>query len=125
MKNLKLVIIIILVIIVIGIFLQFTKKPKDTNQNPAITPPVETLVPTVTSTPSSQYSDEVRAKVRSEFINNCHTQGKYEISDCTCAADYLSKNYSDADLAKMYLEYHSSKKIPSAIETAANKCLAE
>jgi hypothetical protein len=122
MKNIKLGIIIIVIIIGIGVFFQLTNKSKSTNQNPIINPPTETISPTVTPTPSSQYSDEIRAKVRSDFINSCHTKAKYSITVCNCAADYLSKNYSDEALAKMYLEYHTSNIVPKDLETAADVC---
>jgi hypothetical protein len=123
MKNLKLGIIGILIIIVIGVLFRFMGKEKSINQNPTTTETTEKVSLTLTPVPTSQYSDEVKAKVRNDFINTCHTQGKYEISECNCAADYLSKNYSEADLAKMYLEYHNTKKAPSALEKAAEVCV--
>jgi len=125
MNNLKWGIVILAVIVVVAIFFQFRKKPKLTDQNPGLSLPTETLSATLTPAPPSQYSDEVRAKVRSDFINTCHTQGKYEVSVCNCAADYLADNYSETELAKMYVQYHSTKNIPSALEKAADKCLVK
>jgi uncharacterized protein (UPF0333 family) len=122
MKNLKLGIIVLVIVIFIGITFGFTKKSKSTNQN-SIVGTTENISITLTPIPTSQYSDEIKMKVRSDFINTCHTQGKYEISECNCAADYLSTKYSDIDLAKMYVEYHKTKKVPSALEEAANVCV--
>lgn len=123
MKKLTLALIVITIVIAISTFFKFFRQLKFSDQNPLITPTPEMISITMTPVPTSPYSDEVKAKVRSDFINTCHTQAKYDISVCTCAADYLSKNYSDTDLAKMYLQYHTTKKIPSALEAAANFCL--
>jgi hypothetical protein len=123
MKKSYLVIIIIAVIIllVVVLFKPKNRQPEKIDQIPTPTLSMETPV-LMTPTDSSKYSPELKAKVRSEFINTCHTKGKYTVAVCTCGADYLSANYSESDLAKMYLQYHTSNVVPKALEIAAEKC---
>jgi hypothetical protein len=113
------VITVVAILLVIVFFKSDNKKSEKTEQVP--TQVIETVVPP-TLTTSPKYSPELKAKVRSEFIDNCHTKGKYTIAVCTCGADYLSANYSESDLAKMYLQYHTSNVVPNALEIAAEKC---
>lgn len=93
---------------------------------PAISPqPTLQITPQFTSTPtsSSKYSASIRAKVRAEFIKNCtnHYGQKYA-SACNCGADYLAANYSDDDLAKVYVEYHTTGKVTPEIQKAIDAC---
>jgi hypothetical protein len=135
MKNSKLIIIILFaVIVVIGIIFQFTSKPKSTGQNQTTAQPTETPTVNPTQVPQnvsakptipSQYSDALKAKIRSEFINTCHTLGKYTITACNCGADYLSANYSEDQLAKMYLDYHTTNIVPNALQKAADVCASK
>ena len=86
---------------------------------------IPTTSPIQPSSTPSKYSDALKAKVRSEFINTCNTTGHYAVSVCTCAADSLSKNYSETELAEMFIQYHTSNKIPSAITASINTCSAK
>ena len=128
MKNPKVIIAVIVVIIVILFIFKSVANNKSMAPSADNVSPIEkpTLVPvTPTTAPAvtqSKYSVELKAKVRSEFINTCHTKGKYSLAVCTCGADYLSANYSESDLAKMYLDYHTNNVVPKALEIAADKC---
>jgi hypothetical protein len=126
MKILKLAIITTIAVVIVAVFIfKFTVNNKPTSQIQVTTQPTPTPVVNPTQMPtttSSQYSDSLKAKVRSEFINTCHTKAKYSVAVCTCGADYLSANYSESDLAKMYLEYHNSNVVPKALEAAEKNC---
>ena len=94
-----------------------------TESSSPIASPAESMSPSPSpSASTSQYSSAVKAKVRSEFITACNVQGHYTIAECNCAADYLAKNYSESELAKIYVEYHATKKISSQLEAAAKAC---
>ena len=109
------------IVVVAGVIFLVTKNnsPKPTAVNP-------TEIPSLTQSPSPETSTTeitaaYRAKVRSDFMNDCvKTLGYNSTSECSCAADYLGAHYSDADLAKLYVQYHSSGKIPEAVKTAVN-----
>jgi hypothetical protein len=118
MKNTKVIIIVIVAVVIVFVF--FTLKP--TADNKPVTVQAPTPVPVIPTASPSPYSAEIKAKIRSEFINTCHTKGRYSLAVCTCGADYLSANYSESDLAKMYLDYHATNVVPKALEVAADKC---
>jgi hypothetical protein len=86
--------------------------------------PTQKISITTTITPSpSQYSAEFRAKARSTFMANCIAKfGQQYASACTCGADYLAAHYTDTQLTKIYLEYHSSSQIPKEVQAAYNVC---
>ena len=126
-------VIIIAILVVAGIVFLLTKNHKPISQTKKTISPTQTptisVVPTLTTAPtvevspmSSQYSIAIKAKVRNEFIDNCNTIGHYSISICTCAADYLKKNYSETELAKIYVQYHTSSQIPGAVVTSISTC---
>jgi hypothetical protein len=144
-KSTKIIGIIIVVVIVAAlvIFLtnnkQMIAKPAQTpttdNTTISPTPLVESPsqikvshTPTSTITPktevnSTQYTDEFRAQVRNTFIANCKAKlGQQYASNCACGADYLTAHYTDAELTKIYLEYHSSSQIPKEVQAAYNAC---
>jgi hypothetical protein len=61
--------------------------------------------------------------MRSVFIANCKLKvGQQYASACECGADYLATHYSDAQLEKAYIEYHSSNSIPSEVQAAYDAC---
>jgi hypothetical protein len=132
MKNTKLLIIIIVIAIVIaGAIFVIANKSKSTNQIPVATSsqiPLESPIQTPTTSPAavqtspSGYSEALKTKVRSEFVSSCNTKGHYSIAICNCVADYLAKNYSETELAKIYVLYHSSGQIPSEVETSLSSC---
>ena len=134
-KLMKLGIIAAVVILaVVAIVFLFAKNQKpegdtavETSQTAVVSPSqTATESPTivVTTTPS-KYSAEFRAKVRSDFINSCVTKGKQEIAVCNCTADYLSKNYSEAQLVNFFVQYHTSNKLPEEVNKAAVNCNAK
>jgi hypothetical protein len=71
----------------------------------------------------SRFSPIIRAKVREEFISSCKNayNGQYA-TKCECAADYLSSNYSEDQLAQMYKNYHTTKELPTELEKAIESC---
>jgi hypothetical protein len=83
-----------------------------------------TPAPTSTTKPAaSKYSAQLKAKVRSEFISNCETKGHYSATECNCAADYLAKNYTESELASIYVQYRNSSQVPAALEAASKACV--
>lgn len=121
-------------IVVIGLFVGLatnsTKRPVPvsktgitSNETTETTQPIKATVTPEKPTPTpSKYSEELKAKVRSNFISTCNSKGHYGIPVCTCGADYLSKNYSESDLAEMYLQYHSTNQPPAALQKALDFC---
>jgi hypothetical protein len=83
---------------------------------------IPTPIPTYTPSPTG-YSAELKAKVRSEFIGNCQTKGHYSVTECNCAADYLAKNYTESELAKIYIQYRTSSQVSAALDAASKVCL--
>jgi len=124
MKNTKVIAVAIVVIIVIAILVLIpaTKNKSVSPSSVVNSGQKPTTAPITATVTSSGYSPELKAKVRTEFINTCHTKGNYSIAVCTCGADYLASNYSESDLAKMYLQYHTTNVVPKALEIAADKC---
>jgi hypothetical protein len=126
MKNNKIgLILAVVVVLVIGIMLL-------ANNNPKAKSPSQISVFSSTSTPkpttkpaTSKYSTELKAKVRNEFISNCKTKGHYSVTECNCAADYLAKNYTEAELAKIYVQYRNSSEVPAALEAASKACVSK
>lgn len=131
MKNLKIIITIVVIVLIVGVIFLFTANHKSAIQTKVVihptqipvVSPVESPTPTaVQPTASSKYSEEFKAAVRKDFINSCNTRGHYEIAVCTCIADYLKKNYSETEIAQMYIQYHTSGQISGAIKTSVNIC---
>ena len=120
MKITKLSLIIIVIIIgVVAIIL--ATNHRSINKSKII---VASPTPTVSPAPViSKYSAELKARVRSEFISNCETKGHYSATECSCAADYLAKNYTESELAKIYYQYKSSSEVSPALEAASKFCL--
>jgi hypothetical protein len=122
MSKRNLGIIIAAAIVIVGVVLLISKNnsPKPTAVSPAQIPS-----PAVSASPEAKtigITAAERAKVRADFISDCvKTLGYGSSSQCSCAADYLAAHYSDADLAKLYVQYHSSGKIPEAVKTAVTK----
>jgi hypothetical protein len=119
MKPTKLTLIILVTIIGIAAII-FISMSKSGEKKKVIT---ESTTGTSTSTPMvTEYPEELKAKVRSEFISNCEGKGNYTATECNCAADYLAQNYSESDLAKIYIQYRTSSETPAALEAARNAC---
>ncbi len=119
-RNLGIVIVVVIfVTAVVGFLIAKNNSPT----HPAINPS-QTASPTQSPSPEASTTGitaAYRAKVRSDFMSDCvKTLGYGSTSECSCAADYLGAHYSDADLAKLYMEYHSSGKIPEAVKTAVS-----
>jgi len=130
MKNTKVILTLaVIVVLVVGVVIASKNKKTVTPSNEVINlapsaTPTPTLTPTVTTAPTtSKYSVEIKAKVRSEFIGNCKTKGHYSDTECNCAADYLAKNYSEEELAKIYIQYRMSSQVPAALEVASKVCV--
>ena len=119
------VVAIAVALVVGGIFLT-RQKPAPA---PVVSEPSQTPVASQTEEPSAEpssspagYSASVKAKVRGEFIASCKTKGHYTSVVCDCAADYLAKNYSEAELGKIYVQYHTSDVVPAELEAARDAC---
>jgi hypothetical protein len=98
-------------------FFWTSKKPAGVNPEPTIIK----VSPSPTS--SSKYTPEFKAKARSEFITSCKLKvGQQYTTACECGADYLAANYSDTQLEKAYVEYHSSNTIPAEVQAAYEAC---
>jgi hypothetical protein len=124
MKNNKAgLILIVIIIVIIGIMFLIDNNHK--NKFPSQTSVFSsTPAPTSTNKPTaSKYSAAVKAKVRNEFISNCQTKGHYSAIECNCAADYLAKNYTESELANIYLQYRNSSQVPAALEAASKACV--
>jgi hypothetical protein len=91
----------------------------------SVSPTIMVIVtPTVTTAPA-KYSAEFRAIARSKFMTSCEAKyGKEYAANCNCAADYLAKNYTDAVLEKVYVQYHSYGKVTSELQKAYDVCKA-
>lgn len=119
---------VIAVVIGLGLYWKTTRlgsKSINTDTVVASTPTIEMPTAAVASPTkgSTQLSVELRTKIRNTFISNCKAKvGQQYDSACNCAADYLATNYSDTQLEKIYIDYHSSSKIPSEIQAAYDLC---
>ena len=127
MKKITPIFIIIVVLAIVGIAYAVTGNhksvsPAQTTALPPQTTPVASPSPTTQPT-TSGYSADTKARVRTEFVNTCVTKGHYSNSECNCAALYLANNYSETELAKMYIQYHSTSKVPAALEAAEKVCV--
>jgi hypothetical protein len=126
MKNTKVgLTIVVVIILIIGImFLAGNNhKAKFPSQTSVFS---STPVPTTKATSAaSKYSAQLKAKVRSEFISNCETKGHYSAAECNCAADYLAKNYTESELASIYVQYRNSSQVPAALEAASKVCVGK
>ena len=113
-RNLGIIIGIVFVVIA-GVVLLGHK-----NSSPKVSQP--TTSPSSLPTASPAFTID-RAKVRTDFISSCtKTIGRNSATECNCIADYLSAHYNDAELAKLYMEYHTSNKVPTEIKTAVQSC---
>jgi hypothetical protein len=142
-KSAKIIAIILCFIGAVFIFFwifskQTSTKPKQSTKinQPTLSPTPETEIPsqlngsptqTSSSTPKttekSLFSAELKAKARNSFIANCKTKfGQEYTKECTCGADYLASHYTDSELEKVYVEYHSSNAIPKAVQAAYDAC---
>jgi hypothetical protein len=122
MKNTKVgLMLAAVVVLIIGVlfFVNNNRKAKFPSQTSVFS---STPTPVLTSKPVSKYSTELKAKVRNEFISNCKTKGHYSAIECNCAADYLAKNYTEEELAKVYVQYRTSSQIPAALDAASKAC---
>ena len=124
MKNTKVgLILVVAAVLIIGIVFLVNNNRKSSFPNQASvvssTPGSKsTVTPAV-----SKYSAELKAKVRSEFISNCETKGHYSAIECNCAANYLAKNYTEDELAKIYIQYRTSSQVPAALDAASKACV--
>jgi hypothetical protein len=117
-------IVIAVVVVVIGLVVAMTIKSKPVSQEKVAaipSQPVASPTPAATATPTG-YSAEFKAKVRSEFVNSCHTKAEYSLTVCNCVADYLANNYTESQIAVFYVQYHASNRVPEAIKTAVESC---
>ena len=123
MKNTKVgLILVVVVVLIIGIMFLVNNNHKATFPNQAT---VVSSMPTPKSTVTpvvSKYSAELKAKVRSEFISNCETKGHYSATECNCGADYLKNNYTEDEIAKIYIQYRTSSQVPAALDAATKAC---
>jgi hypothetical protein len=131
-------IIIVAIVVITGTIL-FIRKPNSQvklqitptlspiiSQTPTSTPTATIIVTKPTPTPTeSKYSAATKAKVRSDFIASCISKGHYSSQICNCVADYLKNNYTEVELAKIYVQYHSTSQVPAVLETGLNKCLGK
>jgi hypothetical protein len=123
MKNAKIgLMLMVVIVLIIGVMFLVgnNRKAKFPSQSSFFS---STPTPALTTKPVSKYSAELKAKVRSEFIGNCETKGHYSVTECNCAADYLAKNYTESELAKIYVEYRESSQVPAALEAASKACV--
>lgn len=105
----------VVVVIIAGVVLLGHK-----NSPPKVLQPTASPSPTASVSPTPTID---RSKVRTDFITNCTKMlGKNSVSKCNCIADYLSAHYNDIELAKIYVEYHSTNKVPAEIKTAVQSC---
>ena len=126
--------IIVAVVILVGIaaFLLLRGHTTTTINNSIKSPPkvvVNSAKPLVSSSPIASpplYTAAEKEKVRSEFVTTCTARTDQKSSSiCSCAADYLSTHYSDIELAKMYVQYHSFNEVPQEVKTAINSCASK
>jgi hypothetical protein len=132
MKFQKTGMIVIAAMVVIGglaWMLLGNSKPKSVSPEPneftAISSPAPTAAAAAPTIKPSTYSEAFKAKVRSEFINACNVKGRQTIAVCNCTADFLAKNYTEAQLADFYAQYHATNKLSGDIEKAATNCGAK
>jgi hypothetical protein len=122
MKNTKVgLVLVVAIVLIIGIIFLVKNNSRANFPNQTL---VVNSTPTSmpTTKPISKYSAELKARVRGEFISNCQTKGHYSATECNCAADYLAKNYTEAELAKIYVQYRTSSQIPAALDAASKAC---
>ena len=121
--------IIVLVVLVAGIALSRQSKPSPVNTAPAAVKVVPTAIVKATAAPTiilpspTPAKSALQIKAKQDFIAACTAKlGSGTDSVCGCAADYLEANYTDADMAKMYIQYHVQNTVPEAVKTAIGKC---
>jgi hypothetical protein len=119
----------VVVLVAVGAILLMSKKPakpqevKAATESSAVTPmPTPTVIP-ITPAPTSKYSPAFRAMARAAFISGCKAKvGQQYGAACNCGADYLAAHYTDSQLEKIYVEYHSGNQVPSEVRTAYDAC---
>jgi hypothetical protein len=122
------ILVIIALVSCTAIFLVFNKHSDIKEVNIDTKPTAVTSIPTVTIVPTipnnaSKYTPEFRTRARSAFIASCKLKvGQQYASACECGADYLAAHYTDSQLEKAYIEYHSGNNIPSEIRAAYDAC---
>jgi hypothetical protein len=126
-KSTVVIVIIILIVLVSIIIMLFDKRLKSKtikiDSKPVNDSSVATPTLSLTPTSTSKYSPSLRAGARNSFIANCKLKvGQQYTEACECGADYLAAHYTDEQLEKVYIEYHSSNNIPSEIQTAYDAC---
>jgi hypothetical protein len=135
-KSIKIIGIIVIIVLItaLAVFLTMNKQPgapsgqtpmtENTNPTQKVVSPSQTSTITPkTETNSTKYTAEFREKVRNIFIANCKIKiGQQYTKECTCGADYLASHYTDTELEKVYLEYHSSTSVPKEIQAAYDAC---
>lgn len=119
MTKRKIFVCILILALAVIIYFISVKSHKHENIPPSPSP-VASISPSPIPSPSS-INPAVRAAVRVSFIKNCQSKGKASQGYCSCAADYLSKKYSDQELEKMYVDYHTSNKLPSDVMSAVDQ----
>ena len=108
----------IVIVAIAGVILLRSK-----NSSSKVLQPTASPSPTTSASPTPAVD---RAKIRAEFISSCTKMvGQNHLSECNCTADYLSAHYNDIELAKLYVEYHSSNKVPAEIKTAVQSCTSK
>jgi len=121
-KTTKIIGISVIILLVIGAVL-FGTISKHNNAKMATTPEPTATIILATPTSTSKYTPEFRALARAAFIANCKAKvGQQYASACSCGADYLAAHYTDAQLEKAYVEYHTSSKIPGEVQAAYDAC---
>jgi hypothetical protein len=129
-KSVRIIGVLAIIVLIFGtaIFLAVNKHSDikvvniDTKLTVVTSIPTATIVPAI-PTSASKYTPEFRAKARSAFIASCKLKvGQQYASECECGADYLAAHYTDAQLEKAYIEYHSGNNIPSEVQAAYDAC---
>jgi len=123
MKNIKVgLMLTVVVVLIIGIMFLVNNNRKTTFPSQvSVANSTPTSMPT--TKPVSRYSAELKTRVRGEFISNCETKGHYSAIECNCAANYLAKNYTEDELAKIYIQYRTSSQVPAALDAASKACV--
>ncbi len=66
--------------------------------------------------------DAFKTNYKNSFIQSCEKTSSGQTAICTCSADYMITNYTDAELTQITSEYQSTGKIPQALTNAINSC---
>ena len=135
-SKLSLIIIIVVVLVAIAglIFRSGVNQKSVSKTTTSIPSPTSVVIspgqaPKVSSTAAPAkpfgYSAAFKAKARSDFISGCNAKSNSGIPVCTCAAVYLAKNYSEAQLTEIYIQAKALNQVPGELKTALRNCSAK